>query len=333
MTYELSTLQLSTIYDDPVDELPVPAFVDNGREAPGLFLTDGVALPSQRVARLRQSGAVLGVRLGSSGGGGVRVRMSVATDPRALAFWRRVHADPDDPDASEQLTDLGRHRSVAVLAQGRARGVITMQRRRAEKVVEQTLQFDVSATELGDTDVLLLEFEEPSLVVPWFADWLLPESLVGVCVRSLEITPLGDEASDRSLSGVRVRPDGRRVMPARPGFFVVNPGSVGGATLVRLERPAPRKVAAPVAGRPGVIGSLGRLRARLTERKPAAPRAEPPASFEVETVTLSGRTEVHVAEAEGTGAWRLQLPPSDEPVLVRPRLGGRWLVDIATPVR
>lgn len=340
MTFDLPSLHLTTVHDQPVPDFEVPALVTSGHAVDGVFAADGLVLPQPRVARLRAARAVLAVQLGGPVQD-LRIRIGFELDTRALTFWRKAHTGSHEPEVLRSVSDIGRHRTTVVSAQGRPRAVVSLLRRKGEKELYADLDFEVPAAELAD-GALLLEFADPELGEAWFTERLLPDGVAGWSIRSLEIAPAAAARTARSLAGLRTRPDGRDFMPEPTGFFVVNPDADAAATTLRLAPfDAPAAAAAPAdapaapearTGRLGRVGRVGRVGRRLVA--PDAPTVTEPAAGEasrplrVTATTLAGASTAHTAEPDGAGGWTLSLPACDQPVVVRPERRGRLLVDI-----
>lgn len=190
MTYRLPSLDLATAYDEPITALRVPGSAA-GSDAPGVFLTEGCIRPSGRLLRLTQPRAVLGLRLAGAPDP-LRLTFTLLSDRKAQSMWRQLDRDDDAPAPG---SDRDRPRVVVVSVGGRPRGAARLVRRAGEARAEARLVVDLPAADLDESGVLLVEFHEPVPGGRWYADGLLPDGPVGVCVVSLEVGAATDPAS------------------------------------------------------------------------------------------------------------------------------------------
>lgn len=316
MNYTLNSLHLGTEFDTKVQPLRIPALARLGNE-PALSILDGANRAPKRLARLVKPVALLGLKVDTDDG--VRVTVALQCDRQSTAIWNRVYSKPDEEPALED--EFRHHRLVEVTAQGRSRGVVMLARRGPDKgPVVQRLTFDVQASEIGDSGLLMVGFEEPDGVPVWAggANGLLETSLVGVCVTSIKLEPIESYRIGPRLSGGRPT-DGRVNVTRQPGFFVVNPGPAGEPvrlTLVpRVRLPRRRGRGAHLVARLKTLVGRGPSAAAVLQELPPV---------ELEAVTASGESIFQGSVPRGRSGYVLDLPPVLEAVYVR--------VSPATPV-
>lgn len=316
MNFKLSSLHLSTEFDEPIEPLNIPAVAKKGSD-PALCILDGANRAPHRLARAVRRVALLGLKVANPERG-ARVTITLLVDSLSTKMWDRVHSE--NPEERVLENEFGRHRLIEVAAQGRRRGLVTLAHRPPdEKGIRQRLQFDLSGDEIGDAGLVMIGFEEPANIPAWAREDMLEDSVVGLCVANIKLEPLDGNPVAAAVSGGR--PKDRANSPSKPGFFVVNRGDVSGPLEVTLVPRIPMH-AAPNSGRRGRLLSpvrmLQKQRLRFADRDRALGRAE------VEVVALSGEEVVKTSlSPTQEGTFRFQLPQGEEPLYVRAvRVGG-----------
>jgi hypothetical protein len=199
----------------------------------------------------------------------------------------------------------------------------------------QQLQFDVAASEIGESGLLMFGFEEPSELPSWASADLLEESLTGVCVANVKVDPLESSPVGPTVSTGRPRRQHRFVAPARPGFLVVNRGAARGPLTVSLLPRDELRRARPRGKRALVKAPL--LAARDFTRR-ASRRDVLRQPVVVEAVGPDGKELVHrTVERSPGGGYEVEVPAGDGAVFLRAGLEGAdrrgrgtidWVVDV-----
>ncbi|MBB2909522.1 hypothetical protein FHS43_000768 [Streptosporangium becharense] len=267
-----------TEHDRPLPALVPPAVVESGRTG-GLRVTDQVYRGTRFVGRFASSG-LAGFKVFGSGPG-VRVRVLLSLDNKAITHWRR------NVEGREEASRLPR--LIQIRSQGRLRQCVLLDSRSARRRPRATVEFELTADELPRDGLLCVEAVDAT---EWYGTSprltgavygrVAPSSVTGVRIDRVEFEPVsrsaagrftgvldattGEEVSLVSLGGV---PYGRKAGARRldSGLIVVNPmppsaepGRIGLCLGLRVA--GPPKGGGPA--RPRVRRTrLGRLRLRV----------------------------------------------------------------------
>lgn len=316
MNFRLNTLRLGTDFDQPIEPLPVPGAAKKGQTS-ALWMLDGASRAPHRLARLVKPVGLLGVKVAETGQD-LRVSVTLLVDETSTHMWNKVHTKRDEEPIL--TSEFHQHRLVEVSAQGRPRAVTLLALRGGDGKpgVRQQVHFDLPASEVGDSGLLMFSFEEPAGAPEWARAGLLEDGLVGMCVANVKVAPVPSDPVAPWASSGRPRRRKREFSPTRPGFFVVNAGDAQGAVAVTLiprlnvPRPKPRgrreKVKAPLHA---VADWARRSRARGLEGRPV----------QVEAVSVDGQSLVStVVQSSGAGDYAFTLPPGTRSAFVRARV-------------
>lgn len=314
MNYQLSSLHLSTTYDDPIEPLVVPGNATRGAESNVLTVLDGANRAPNRLARLVRRVGLLGLRVANPARG-VRVTVCLIADDMSLEMWGHSHLDEDGKPLLSH--DHACHRLVEISAQGRTRAVAMIVRKPGEEKSIVEVTFDVPGEEIGDSGRLMLGFEQPADCPPWAEAGLMPDGVVGLCVRNVKLALIPDKPSPWFVSGGRSPRSEPGVTLTRPGFFMVNPGGEPGPVELTLApQEAPRRPA-PQGRRAKLKEPALRVRdAQKGARAAMLARRE----VEVEVVSFSGQPLLQERIRPESAALRVRLPETAEPCYARARV-------------
>jgi hypothetical protein len=239
VSFELPTLTLGTVYDAPQAPLAVGGAVEEG-DHPSVVLLDGANRARGRVLRANRPHPLVGVRM-EPATGAVRVVVAVSLDRDSRERWAAAGAPP--PRAH--------HRLLTVTAQGRPSGAVLLVPDPVDGTARQRLDLVLQPDEVGE--LLVVGLEDASPPSGWGSP--LSSGAVGVLLARMAVEPLAAPCASRVSTGraraARARPE----TVVDPGYLVVNPGSSGAGTELRL-RPTdnvPRPLRMQVAGPDGVL--------------------------------------------------------------------------------
>ncbi|MEV0896694.1 hypothetical protein [Actinoplanes sp. NPDC049802] len=168
-----------TDYDEPALPAGLPLTLSSGMN-PAVTILDQMVRGNGIVGRVVGDFGAIALKI-HGGGGPVRVAVSIGLDDVATRWW----ADRVRP--SRLAAELPR--LVAVRAQGRIHGGAVLARRqgwRGAASAEATLSFDLTAGEMRDDGLLLVEIAEtahPS----WAAGRLCARSAIGLRINRIEV--------------------------------------------------------------------------------------------------------------------------------------------------
>ncbi len=336
MNYQISTLRLGTQFDQEIVPLTVPGVAHRGNNS-ALCILDGANRAPRRLSRLVRKVGLLGIKVANPGDG-VRVTLTLIADEFSTVMWNSVFRPAEEDTILED--EFRHHRLVEISAQGRTRGVLMLAHRRPDTHgARQQLQFDVAASEIGESGLLMFGLEEPSNLPSWASADLLEESLTGVCVANVKVDPLEAAPVGPTVSTGRPRRQHRAVAPGRPGFLVVNRGAARGPLTVsllpreELRKPRPRGrralVKAPLLA---VREWVRHASHRDVLRQPVV----------VEAVGPDGKELVHRTVERSPGEpYRVEIPAGEGAVLLRAVVEGAdrrrgavdWVVDVTAGPR
>jgi len=298
VTYRIPSLRLDTQFDRPVAARPLPVVMRAGEGREHLVLDSVRRGPGPRWRLIKPEGLIgLRVQVPESG---VRVRLQLAVDTRSTTMWLAALRGERLEDVDESEASPG-HRVAEVTAQGRTRAAVVFDRETENvPLPTRTVTFDVAREEFGPTGMLFLGVRPVDPLPEWLVGHVPEACTIGLAVRRVEHTAVEPGHPARVVSG-RVVDRGRRLVTSQPGVFVVNPGRPGSPTTVRLRLEG----GAPKPGR------------RIPLLRDGSPALR---ELRADAVTSSGHDlltdEVVTA---GEKAYRLTLPTTSEPVLVRVR--------------
>lgn len=310
MGYRLSSLDLGTAFDAPVEPLPVPGVAAKG-DTPSLVILDGATRGAVRLSRLVRQPALLGLQV-ERPTEPVRVTVTLLVDDLSTEMWRNAQ----QVEATTMRHEHRHHRLLRLSVQGRVRAGILLDRRPADGVASvQRFSVVLRPDDVGDQGLLTLSLDLPGVVPPWLQRGLLTDAMAGVCVGRVAFAPLEGEVRP-SLSTGRAPVRRRHLVPRRPGGFVLNPGD--GERAVRL-RVLPRvnvRRPAPVGRRAMLKEPLARTRDLVL--RTTSGRSRQPLEVTVAPLDGSPATAQHVPPA-ADGSFVVDVPREQLPAFVRVR--------------
>lgn len=241
--FRLPTLALASGYEVEPTAMSVPGVVESSDDR-ALAILEGGYRPVGSACRFLQPSGLVALQLPQGPLPEVlRVVLMVRSDRLADERWseraRRRHdtAVVRGLFPSDGVPDLevrGRHRLVAVSAQGRLRGhALLVHDGGQDSWVRQRLVFDLAAAELDETRLLLLSFTAAE--GPWGAADALPAPLVGFSLRRVRVLEEREQANGIVSTGGAAE-DGWSPYSRSVGFAVVNPAPGGGPVTLQVER-------------------------------------------------------------------------------------------------
>lgn len=306
--FRLPSIAVSSPFEVEPVALTLPGLVESGND-PALAILEGAYRPATSACRFVYPAGMVGLQLPQGPLPDLlRVIMPVRADRLADEKWSqrvtRLHGlavvrggvSPEDVPDDEVR---GRHRLVAVHAQGRLRAQALLAHDGGEDSwVRQRLVFDVATSELDETRLLLLSFTAAESA--WGHE-ALPTPLVGVSVPRIRVREDGEPAAGAVSTGLNGEggwlPYSRAI-----GFAVVNPATEGTSITLRIQRRT-----AAHAGR-----LLGRL--RRSDRVPLAIEVVDSTGAPVPVPELAQRSPdlVEVALPAGHGPLHVRLTDDTE---------------------
>jgi len=182
-------LALQTAFETPVPSLPVPATLTAGNR-PELLVVDKMARGVALLGRYGATPALFGLKV-CPGAGTVRVSVQFGLDKTSTDWW--------EARAPEHLTnrDAARGRLFLVRSQGATRAAVYLVRRvqDAEGVTRGEARFDLSADELDEAGLLIVEVQGVDQVPLWAQQQLTPFAPIGVRIESVDLSPVDDHAA------------------------------------------------------------------------------------------------------------------------------------------
>ncbi|MCW2754398.1 MAG: hypothetical protein JWQ32_1809 [Marmoricola sp.] len=299
--YDLVSLRLDTMFDDPAPVVELPAVIERANRDL-LALMDGAENAPKRLLRILRPTALIGFHVDRPGEG-VTVRLGLVVDERATQMWHR-HISGLWPSLRQEVDESklqtpdvsGRHRTLTISAQGVPMAVMVLGVRRDLAATQDEVTFQVPAELLSAGDLVLIGIDSSPVGGDWGLASRMVDGAVGVAVTSVTVEPGLDDSFRAHVASGRHDARGARAM-AETGYFVVNPGSGDSAVTVEVTE----------AARGGRRAALLR---RLLPTK---------GDIDLEVRDLAGQAVPGVRIAPG----RADLPALKGPVQVRPRRAGQ----------
>ncbi|MBG0813538.1 hypothetical protein [Planomonospora sp. ID82291] len=281
----------ATVHESAVEPLVPPVVVESGRTS-GFQVTDQIYRGTRYVGRFASSGLAGFKVLG--GEAGVRVRVRLSIDNKAVKAWLKDAEGPEGPEGPEGSEDsegaAGRARLPRLLqirSQGTLRQCVVLDSREARRRPYATVEFDLAADEVPPDGLLCLEVADvegwrrtPPSVREAVTGRVMPSSAVGVRIDRVEfgdvpaalgrplpalVDGVSCEATSLVSAGGVLRGAGPGPRRLSGGIVVVNPppfgersavGRIGLHLGMRGADARPRAQAAAVRRLQGVEGRL-----------------------------------------------------------------------------
>jgi len=181
-------LALQTAFETPVPSLPVPGTLTSGNR-PELMVVDKVARGVALLGRFGATPALFGLKVRPNGGP-VRVCVRFSIDDASVAWW--------EARAPEHQKDCegARGRLFLVRSQGVTRAAVFLVPgpQDADGVTRGEVRFDLSADELDEAGLLVVEVQSIDHVPPWARQQLTPFAAIGVRIDAVDLADVDHEA-------------------------------------------------------------------------------------------------------------------------------------------
>lgn len=237
--FRLPTLRLGTPFDEVVVPLDLPAELRQGSNK-ALAILDGADRAPIRLSRMVRPVALLGIKT-SVRHTAVRVRMGLLVDRLSTQMWdrERRRATKQEPERDHRgrvvLPDVrDKHRLIQISAQGKPRALALLSYRDSDGEFTNTrLEFEIGAEDVGESGLIMIDFDEPTWMPEWAKVGQLPGGLTGVCVGRIVLEEAGEPVPSHVSTG-RPGMDGVDIGGRTPGYFVVNPSHDAAASRVEV---------------------------------------------------------------------------------------------------
>ncbi|WP_449062876.1 hypothetical protein [Planomonospora algeriensis] len=187
----------ATVHESAVEPLIPPVVVESGR-TPGFQVTDQVYRGTRYVGRFASSGLAGFKVLGN--GTGVRVRVRLSIDNKAVKAWLKEVEGAEGPEGAEGAEGIEGSarrarlpRLLQIRSQGTLRQCVVLDSREARRRPYATVEFDLAADEVPPDGLLCLEVADvegwrrtPPSVREAAAGRVMPSSAVGVRIDRVE---------------------------------------------------------------------------------------------------------------------------------------------------